>query len=121
MPLGTGELGVVGPLLLPVLVVEAAKGLVAPPSRLSSPPQAESRLCRCHSAGFQRLIGASVLLSAALVAVYLPAMNEPLGTVPLGASELGLAALLALLPSCVEAGKAVFRRAGWTLGQGAEA
>ena len=56
------------------------------------------------------------------VAVYLPALNEPLGTVPLGASELGLAALLALLPfACVEAGKAVFRRAGWTLGPGAAA
>ena len=67
---------------------------------------------------------ASVVLSAVIVAVavYLPALNEPLGTVPLGASELGLAALLALLPfACVEAGKAVFRRAGWTLGPGAEA
>jgi P-type Ca2+ transporter type 2C len=67
---------------------------------------------------------ASVVLSAALVAVavYLPALNELLGTVPLGASELGLAALLALLPfACVEAGKAVFRRAGWTLGPGAAA
>ena len=67
---------------------------------------------------------ASVLLSAALVgvAVYLPVLNEPLGTVPLDSSELGLAALLALVPFvCVEAGKAFFRRAGWTLGPGSDA
>jgi P-type Ca2+ transporter type 2C len=67
---------------------------------------------------------ASVVLSAALVAVaiYLPPLNEPLGTVPLDAFELGLAAVLALVPfACVETGKAVFRRAGWTLGSGAEA
>jgi magnesium-transporting ATPase (P-type) len=67
---------------------------------------------------------ASVALSAVIVAVavYLPALNEPLGTVPLGPSQLGLAVLLALLPfACVEAGKAVFRRAGWTLGPGEEA
>ena len=67
---------------------------------------------------------ASVVLSAALVAVamYLPTLNEPLGTVPLDALEFGLAAVLALVPfACVETGKAVFRRAGWTLGSGAEA
>jgi magnesium-transporting ATPase (P-type) len=67
---------------------------------------------------------ASVVLSAALVgvALYVPALNEPLGTVPLGASDLGLAAALALVPfACVEGGKAVFRRVGWTLGPGAEA
>jgi P-type Ca2+ transporter type 2C len=63
------------------------------------------------------LVG-SVILSAALVlvAVYLPALNEPLGTVPLSLSELGLAVALALLPFlCVEAGKSLFRRVGWTL------
>ena len=63
------------------------------------------------------LVG-SVVLSAALVlvAVYLPALNEPLGTVRLGAYELGLVALLALLPFVgVEAGKTLFRRTGWTL------
>jgi len=63
------------------------------------------------------LVG-SVVLSAAvvLVAVYLPALNEPLGTVPLGVSELVLVAVLALLPFLgVEAGKTLFRRAGWTL------
>ena len=66
---------------------------------------------------------ASVIVSAALVgiAVYLPALNEPLGTVPLDAPELGLAAVLALVPfASVEAGKAVFRRTGWTLGPAAE-
>jgi Ca2+-transporting ATPase len=69
-------------------------------------------------------LAAAVAVSAALVgvAVYLPALNDPLGTVPLSAPQLGLAALLALVPfACVEAGKAVFRRAGWTLGSGAEA
>jgi magnesium-transporting ATPase (P-type) len=63
------------------------------------------------------LVG-SVVLSAAvvLVAVYLPALNEPLGTVPIGVSELVLVAILALLPFVgVEAGKTLFRRAGWTL------
>jgi Ca2+-transporting ATPase len=63
----------------------------------------------------------SVVLSAVLVlvAVYLPALNEPLGTVRLGVSELGLVALLALLPFLgVEAGKALFRRTGWTLEDG---
>jgi magnesium-transporting ATPase (P-type) len=63
------------------------------------------------------LVG-SVVLSAAvvLVAVYLPGLNEPLGTVPLGVSELGLVAVLALLPFlCVEVGKTFFRRVGWTL------
>ena len=67
---------------------------------------------------------ASVVLSALLVGItlYVPALNEPLGTVSLGASELGLAIGLALVPlACVEAGKAVFRRVGWTLGRGAEA
>jgi Ca2+-transporting ATPase len=67
---------------------------------------------------------ASVAISAALVgaALYAPVLNEPLGTVPLGAAELGLAVLLAVGPFLVvEAGKAVFRRAGWTLGPGAEA
>jgi Ca2+-transporting ATPase len=60
----------------------------------------------------------SVVLSAAvvLVAVYLPALNEPLGTVPLGVSELGFVAALALMPFvCVEAGKSLLRRVGWTL------
>ena len=65
-----------------------------------------------------RYLVGSVILSAALVlvAVYLPALNEPLGTVPLGPSELALVAGLALLPFlCVEAGKALVRRVGWTL------
>jgi magnesium-transporting ATPase (P-type) len=67
---------------------------------------------------------ASVVVSAVLVglALYVPALNEPLGTVPLGGFELGLAILLALAPfTCVETGKAVFRRVGWTLGPGADA
>jgi P-type Ca2+ transporter type 2C len=67
---------------------------------------------------------ASVLFSAALVfvALYVPALNEPLGTVSLGASQLGLAIVFALVPfACVEAGKAVSRRASWTLGPGADA
>jgi Ca2+-transporting ATPase len=63
-------------------------------------------------------LGGSVLLSAALVlvAVYVPALNGPFGTVPLGVAELGLVAALALVPFlCVEAGKTLFRRVGWTL------
>jgi Ca2+-transporting ATPase len=63
------------------------------------------------------LVG-SVVLSAALVivAVYLPVLNEPLGTVGLDVSELGIVIVLALVPFlCVEAGKALFRRADWTL------
>ena len=65
-----------------------------------------------------RYLVASVLLSAAIVllAVYLEALNEPLGTVPLGASQLGIVLALGVLPfTAVEAGKAVFRAAGWTL------
>jgi Ca2+-transporting ATPase len=60
----------------------------------------------------------SVLLSAVLVlaAVYLPALNEPLGTVALGVPELGLAAVLALVPFLsVEVGKTLLRRVSWTL------
>ena len=63
------------------------------------------------------LVG-SVVLSAAIVvvAVYLPALHDPLGTVALDAAELGVVIGLALAPFlCVEAGKALFRRAGWTL------
>ena len=65
-----------------------------------------------------RYLVASVLLSAAIVllTVYLEPLNEPLGTVPLGASQLGIVLLLGVLPfTLVEAGKAVFRAAGWTL------
>jgi len=60
----------------------------------------------------------SVAGSAALVllALYVPALNEPLGTVALGPSELGLVSALAALPFlCVEAGKASLRRVGWSL------
>ena len=63
------------------------------------------------------LVG-SVVLSAAIVivATYLPALNEPLGTVALGATDLGVVIVLALAPFlCVEVGKALFRRTGWTL------
>jgi hypothetical protein len=36
--------------------------------------------------------------------------------VPLGASQLGIVLLLGVLPfTLVEAGKAIFRAAGWTL------
>jgi Ca2+-transporting ATPase len=65
-----------------------------------------------------RYLFGSVLLSAAIVllAVYLEPLNEPLGTVPLGATQLGIVLLLGVLPfTLVEAGKAVFRAAGWTL------
>jgi calcium-translocating P-type ATPase len=64
------------------------------------------------------LVG-SVVLSAAVVAacVYGSALNDVVGTVPLGGAELGVVVLLALVPfATVEAGKAVLRRAGWTLG-----
>ena len=60
----------------------------------------------------------SVVLSAGIVlaVLYLPMLNEPLGTVPLGASQLGVVAALALVPFlCVEIGKALLRRSGWTL------
>ena len=60
----------------------------------------------------------SVVVSAAIVvvAVYLPVLNETLGTVALDATELGVVVVLALVPFvCIEAGKALFRRAGWSL------
>jgi Ca2+-transporting ATPase len=63
------------------------------------------------------LIG-SVVLSAAVVsvAVYVPALNEPLGTVPLDVAELGLVVALAVVPFLgAEVGKALFRSFGWTL------
>jgi len=56
-----------------------------------------------------------------LVTVYVPALNEPLGTVPLDVAELGLVVALALVPFlCVEVGKALFRSLDWTL-EGARA
>jgi Ca2+-transporting ATPase len=58
----------------------------------------------------------SVLLSVAVVvgAVYLPLLNDPLGTVPLQSDELLVTAVLALVPFlCVEAGKALARHSGW--------
>ena len=61
---------------------------------------------------------ASVVLSAALVllGIYVPALNDALGAVSLGVGELAVVAGLALVPfACVELGKAVFRRQGWTL------
>jgi magnesium-transporting ATPase (P-type) len=63
------------------------------------------------------LVG-SVALSVALVlvTVYLPAANEPLGTVPLDSPELLVVGLLAVLPFlCVEATKMLVRRAGWNV------
>jgi magnesium-transporting ATPase (P-type) len=63
------------------------------------------------------LVG-SVVLSAAIVAItlYVPVLNEPLGTVALGAQELGIVVVLSLVPFlCVEAAKGLFRRVGWTL------
>jgi Ca2+-transporting ATPase len=65
-----------------------------------------------------RYLLGSVLISVAVVlgAVYLPFLNDPLGTVPLDSDELLVAVLLALVPFlCVEAGKALARRAGWRL------
>jgi magnesium-transporting ATPase (P-type) len=69
-------------------------------------------------------LAGGVLLSAALVglAVYLPALHEPLGSVSLDVNQLAFVVALALVPfACVEAGKAVFRRVGWSLGPGTEA
>jgi Ca2+-transporting ATPase len=63
------------------------------------------------------LVG-SVALSAVivLVALYLPALNEPLGTLPLDLAELGVVCALALVPFLfVEAGKVLSRHFGWTL------
>jgi Ca2+-transporting ATPase len=71
-----------------------------------------------------RYLLASVVGSAGLVglAVYVPALHEPLGTVSLDVADLGTAALLALVPFvCVETGKAVSRRAGWSLDSGTPA
>ena len=65
----------------------------------------------------RHLLG-SVVVSVALVfgAVYLPFLHEPLGTVSLRSGELAVVALLAVMPFvCVEAGKALARRAGWRL------
>jgi Cation transporting ATPase, C-terminus len=63
------------------------------------------------------LVG-SVVLSAVIVlgAVYLPALNDPLGTVALDVSQLAVVGGLAVVPFvCVELGKALQRRFGWTL------
>jgi Ca2+-transporting ATPase len=54
-------------------------------------------------------VAASVVLVA--LAVYLPALQEPLGTSPLGLGEAALVLALALVPAALaEAGKAVLRR-----------
>jgi Ca2+-transporting ATPase len=61
---------------------------------------------------------AGVLLSAAIVllTVYATPLNEPLGTTPLAASQLGVVLALAAVPfAAVELGKAAFRRGGWTV------
>jgi P-type Ca2+ transporter type 2C len=63
------------------------------------------------------LIG-SIVISAALVAIalYVPALNEPLGTVALTAQEVGIVVVLSLVPFLsVEVVKGLFRRVGWTL------
>jgi Ca2+-transporting ATPase len=63
----------------------------------------------------------SVVLSSAVVglAVYTPALQEPLGTVALAGDALAVAALLALVPAvCVETGKALLRRGGRSLDPG---
>jgi Ca2+-transporting ATPase len=60
----------------------------------------------------------SVALSAALVvlAVYVPGLNGPLGTVPLSAAQCVIVLALAVFPfALVELGKAVFRNRGWSL------
>ena len=65
-----------------------------------------------HAPRNPHLVG-SVVLSAAIViaALYLPVLNEPLGTVRLGPTELAVVAALALVPfACAEVGKAVLRR-----------
>ncbi len=59
-------------------------------------------------------LAGAVGLSAAVVllAVYLPFLHDPLGTVSLSAPQLALVAVLALVPfACVEAAKLVRRRA----------
>jgi len=68
------------------------------------------------------LVGSVVLSTAVvLIAVYLPALNEPLGTLPLEVAELGLVVSLAVVPFlCAEVGKTLSRRVGWTL-EGARA
>ena len=69
-----------------------------------------------------RYLVGSVVLSAAvvLVALYVPALNDPLGTVPLDSSELAVCAFLAALPFlCVEAGKLLLRHRGWALAEAA--
>jgi calcium-translocating P-type ATPase len=62
-------------------------------------------------------LAGAVALSAAVVAlaVYLPLLHEPLGTVSLTGRQLGLVALLALIPFAgVETAKLVFARTGRT-------
>jgi magnesium-transporting ATPase (P-type) len=66
--------------------------------------------------GRNRLLAWSVAASAGLVAacVYVPALQEPFGTVPLGAGELGAVIGLAVLPAViVEAAKAAVRRSAY--------
>ena len=70
-----------------------------------------------------RLDRPSLLALSALVAIalYVPALNEPLGTVALTAQEVGIVVVLSLVPFlCVEVVKGLFRRVGWTL-EGARA
>jgi P-type Ca2+ transporter type 2C len=65
------------------------------------------------------LVG-SVILSALIVlgAVYLPVLNDPLGTVALDVSQLAVVCGLAVVPFvCVELGKALQRRFGWKLAE----
>jgi Ca2+-transporting ATPase len=74
-----------------------------------------------HAPSNPYLVG-SVVLSTAVVAacIYGSALNDAVGTVPLGGAELGVVVLLAVVPfAAVEAGKAVLRRTGWTLGPAA--
>ena len=94
------------------------------PSRRSrSPSWRSSSRCARPSGPPGRRLGTSISSEASSsrrrscsAALYLPTLNEPLGTVPLGASELGVVAALALVPFlCVEIGKALLRRSGWTL------
>ena len=65
-----------------------------------------------------RYLLASVLGSAAIVllAVYVPPLNGPFGTVPLSPTELGIVVALSLVPVVlVELGKAGSRALGWSL------
>ncbi len=71
---------------------------------------------RAWQSGRNIYLFASVCISMALLAlsIYLPALNNPFGTVPLGIKEVGVVLTLSIAPFlAVEAAKALFKTSLW--------